>query len=137
VAIGINHATLAVRDLERSFRFYTEVLGLRPVARRDRGACLLLAGDDWIALVSDEETRREPLPEYTHLAFTVAPETFEPLEARVLGAGAARWQENASEGDSLHFLDPDGHKLELRASGLEARLEADGRGPLPGMRFYR
>ena len=28
---GINHLTLAVRDLERSFDFYTRVVGLQPV----------------------------------------------------------------------------------------------------------
>lgn len=28
---GINHLTLAVRDLERSFAFYTRVVGLEPI----------------------------------------------------------------------------------------------------------
>lgn len=132
---GINHVTLAVGDLDRSFRFYTDALGLRPVARWDRGA-YLLAGEDRVALVSDENTRRKPLPEYTHLAFTVPSESLGETGARLLAAGAERWQENASEGDSLYFLDPDGHRLELRTSGLAARLEADRRDPPPGMRFY-
>ena len=34
---GINHVTLAVSDLERSFSFYTAVIGLRPVAKWARG----------------------------------------------------------------------------------------------------
>jgi glutathione S-transferase fosA5 len=41
---GVNHITLAVRDLECSFRFYVETLGAKPLARWSRGA-YLLAGD--------------------------------------------------------------------------------------------
>jgi len=41
---GINHVTLAVGDLERSFGFYTQVLGLRAAARWDGGAYLLARG---------------------------------------------------------------------------------------------
>ena len=33
-----NHLTLEVSDLEASFRFYTEVFDLRPVARRYKAA---------------------------------------------------------------------------------------------------
>ena len=68
---GINHATLAVGDLERSFAFYTEVLDLRAVARWDGGA-YSTAGGDWVALILDRNVREGPLPEYTHLAFSIS-----------------------------------------------------------------
>lgn len=132
---GINHLTLAVRDLEASFGFYVGALGLTPAARWDGGA-YLLAGEDWVTLIVDPAARDEPHPDYTHAAFTVFPEDFEAAGRRVLGAGARVWQENPTEGESLYLFDPDGHKLELHASDLAARLAADRETPPPGMRFY-
>ncbi len=118
---GINHVTLSVSDVGRSFAFYREVVGLRPVARWKRGA-YLLAGDQWVALSLDSATRKGPLAEYSHVAFDVSPADFESAADRVRAAGPPIFKENGSEGASLYFLDPDGHKLELHASTLEARL---------------
>ena len=131
---GINHVTLAVRDLERSFTFYTEVLGLRAAARWDRGA-YLRAGNNWLALILDPNVRKGPLPEYTHLAFSVSDSSFEEMGERVAEAGAEIWQDNPTPGQSLYFLGPDGHKLEIHASDLSHRIEADRGNPPPGMVF--
>ena len=120
---GINHITLAVRDLEASFRFYREVLGLRPVARWYKGA-YLEAGGDWVCLTLDGTTRSEGLPEYTHVAFTVDGGEFSAAVERLKAAGVERWQENRSPGESFYFMDPNGHKLEIHASDLGARLKA-------------
>lgn len=132
---GLNHLTLAVSDLEASFAFYTRALGLSPVARWETGA-YLRAGEDWITLIEDPAAREAPRPDYTHAAFTVAPAEFERASRRVLDSGVSLWQENHTEGASLYFLDPDGHRLELHASDLAARLAADREDPPPGMRFY-
>ncbi len=120
---GLNHTTLAVRDLEKSFLFYTRELGLRPVARWYKGA-YLAAGNDWICLNLDSETRTAPYPEYTHLAFSVAQEEFAAMVTCLQEAGVICWQSNRSFGDSFYFLDPDGHKLEIHTSDLKARLGA-------------
>lgn len=84
----------------------------------------MLAGDLWIALVEDEAARSAVLPEYTHLAFTVAAGDFERVADRIREAGAPIWQENRTEGASLYFADPNGHKLEIHASDLYARLRS-------------
>jgi catechol 2,3-dioxygenase-like lactoylglutathione lyase family enzyme len=120
---GINHVTFAVRDLDRSFHFYADILGLRPVARWYKGA-YLDAGGDWICLNLDPETRSGPLREYTHLAFTVPPSAFEAAVTRLRAAQVQVWQKNKSPGDSFYFLDPDGHKLELHVATLQDRLKA-------------
>lgn len=120
---GINHVTLSVRDLEASFAFYKEVLGLRPVARWYKGA-YLEAGGDWICLSLDDEARTGPLGEYTHLAFSVDAAGFEDAVQRLRSADVQCWQENRSEGESFYFLDPNGHKLELHVGDLESRLKA-------------
>jgi catechol 2,3-dioxygenase-like lactoylglutathione lyase family enzyme len=72
---GINHLTLSVRDVDRSFRFYVDTLGLKPLARWCRGA-YLLAGDLWLCLNLDERTRSSALPEYSHIAFGVPASRF-------------------------------------------------------------
>jgi glutathione S-transferase fosA5 len=120
---GFNHVTLAVSDLDGSFAFYTDVLDLRPVARWRKGAHLR-AGSDWLCLALDDAARGKPLPEYTHLAFTVSQADYTLLEQRLKKTGVALWQRNHSEGESLYFLDPDGHKLEIHASDLNARIRA-------------
>ena len=131
----INQVTRAVRDLEWSFAFYTEVLIIRAAARWDRGAHLT-SGDDWLALILDPNVRGGPLPEYTHLALSVPPVSFEEVSERVAEPGAKVWQSDSTPGRSLYFLDPDGHKLEIHASDLPRRIEADRRSPPPGMVFF-
>ena len=120
---GLNHTTLAVRDLEQAFRFYTDLLGLQPVARWYKGA-YLLAGSHWLCLTLDPQTRSGPLAEYTHLAFSVAPVLFQAMVDRLQAAGVPSWQQNHSHGESFYFLDPNGHKLEIHASDLTSRLES-------------
>ncbi|OGV79795.1 MAG: glutathione transferase [Lentisphaerae bacterium RIFOXYB12_FULL_65_16] len=122
---GINHITLSVRDIPESFAFYTDVLGLKPVQKSPSSA-YVLAGPAWIALTLDSHARTEPLPEYTHIAFSVSQDDFAPMKARLEAAGARKWQENRTEGDSYYFLDPNGHKLEIHTTDLQTRI-ADGK----------
>lgn len=133
--LGINHVTLAVRDLEASFAFYAEVLRLRPIAKWYKGA-YLEAGHDWICLSLDDKTRTGPHPEYTHLAFSVEAADFADAAARLRAAGVQCWQENRSEGESFYFLDPNGHKLELHVGNLESRLKSLRQSPPKELRLF-
>ena len=132
---GINHVTLSVSDLDRSLDFYTGVLELRPVARWVRGA-YLLAGDLWLCLSLDPQTRSEPPREYTHLALSVNAADLAALSRRVRDAGCGIWKDDESEGASLYFLDLDGHKLELHVGDLQSRLAACRAAPYEGMVFF-
>ncbi|MGK9165775.1 fosfomycin resistance glutathione transferase [Inquilinus limosus] len=118
---GINHVTLAVSDVERSFRFYVDVLGLKPLAKWSRGA-YLLAGDLWLCLSFDEKTRSSPHPDYTHIAFSVA--DFDACSSRLSAHGTVIWRLNQTEGPSVYFLDPDGHKLEIHDGDWRTRLQS-------------
>ncbi len=84
----------------------------------------------------DAKTRTSPLPEYTHIAFNVSSENFHALSTKIKNSGAIMWKDNTSEGDSLYFLDPNGHKLEIHANSLQDRLAACRKAPYSGMVFF-
>jgi catechol 2,3-dioxygenase-like lactoylglutathione lyase family enzyme len=123
---GVSHITLAVRDLNRSIAFYSDLLGFE-VRMRGPSSAYLEAGSLWLALVVDPGARSGPLPEYTHVAFSIPAAALPNLAARLTRAGVMRWQETERT-NSFYFLDPDGHKLELHSGDLASRLAA--RSPL-------
>ncbi|HET7299447.1 MAG TPA: fosfomycin resistance glutathione transferase [Oleiagrimonas sp.] len=133
---GINHLTLSVSNLDRAFAFYTDVLGCRPLARWRRGAYLLAGETTWLCLTLDAHVRTAPSPEYTHIAFSITPDAFAEAAHRLQASGAPSWKENTSEGDSIYFLDPDGHKLELHASDWRSRMQACRERPYDDMIFF-
>ncbi len=118
---GMNHITLAVEDIDRSFQFYHDVLGLTPLVKWDKGAYFLV-GDFWFCLNVDE--KRIPSECYTHYAFTVLDSDFDNFVQKIIQSGVTIFKDNSSPGKSLYFLDPDGHKLEIHAGSWKARLEA-------------
>ncbi|MBA7652295.1 Glutathione transferase FosA [subsurface metagenome] len=132
---GINHITLSVKDVDQSFEFYTQILGFKLVVKWPKGA-YLLAGDLWFCLFLDDNTRKSKLPEYTHIAFTISEQNFKVMSERIKKSGAKIWQENQTEGDSLYFVDPNGHKLEIHASSLKARIKRAKINPWDGLEFF-
>jgi catechol 2,3-dioxygenase-like lactoylglutathione lyase family enzyme len=132
---GLSHVTFAVSDLERSLRFYADLLGLRLLVRWDGGA-YLTAGDFWVGLIVDkaapEATNNSS---YTHIAFAVPPDQFSLLHKKLLAKGEEEWQPNSTFGESFYFLDPDGHKLEIHARTLPDRLAWLRKNPKPGIKW--
>ena len=133
---GTNHITFATSNLERATNFYTEILGCEVVATWEQGA-YLLAGDLWLCLSCDENTKSRSLNEYTHIAFSVSESDIQSFKKIVSEKNIPVWKENKSEGDSLYILDPDYNKLELHASNLEKRIEHMRKNPYPGMAIYK
>lgn len=115
---GLNHITLAVSDLPRAQGFYTDVLGAALRASWDKGAYLEL-GSIWLCLeLAQVITHRA---DDSHIAFTCEPSDFDDFSAKIR-AQAPLWKDNTSEGFSVYFLDPDGHRLELHQGDLASRL---------------
>jgi len=131
---GLNHLTLSVSCLETSFNFYTQTLGCKPLARWKRGA-YLLAGDLWLCLsLNRDEAERSrsggsKAADYTHIAFTVSPESLQKFRQNIKQLNLKLWQENTSEGDSLYILDPDDHQLKLHVGNWQSRLFATKQDP--------
>ena len=116
---GINHITLAVTNIETSFRFYRDVMCFKPLCKWDAGA-YFLAGNVWFCLSKDD--KRLPSPCYTHIAFAVHDTDFDSMVERLRVSGAPLFKENRSPGRSLYFLDPDSHKLEIHVGSWQERV---------------
>lgn len=131
---GINHINISVADIERSFLFYKDILGFKPLCKSE-GSAYFLAGnpDDpgclWFSLDLDRSSLRRPSPCNTHFAFSVNDEDFEALSQRITQSGAKIFKDNTSPGKSLYFLDPDDHKLEIHVGDWKARIDAKKANP--------
>lgn len=131
---GLNHITLAVGDLDRSVCFYRDLLGFTLRSIWPEGA-YLEAGSLWLCLSLDPVARTKPHADYTHVAFDIDGREFDALRARI-AAVAPVWKDNRSEGSSLYFLDPDGHRLELHVGSIETRIAHDVAHARPGYRIF-
>ncbi|MEN0036622.1 MAG: fosfomycin resistance glutathione transferase [Cellvibrio sp.] len=129
---GLNHITIAITDLDTSFKFYNEILEFRPQVRWDSGAYLSL-GELWLCLSLDAA---KPSQDYSHIALSCDANNFDAIATRLRATKVIEWKQNTSEGDSLYFLDPDGHKLEIHCGNLQSRLESLKEKPYKGLMWF-
>ena len=124
---GLNHITLAVKNIEKSFTFYRDVLGFTPLCKWEGSAYFLVGNPDqpdglWFCL--DRDPQRQETACRTHYAFSVSLDDFKAMSERIIHSDATLFKENTSPGESLYFLDPDGHKLEIHVGDWKTRLHA-------------
>ncbi len=131
---GLNHITLAVADVQRSVTFYRDLLGCSVRALWKDGAYLEV-GSLWLCLSRDDLVRTSPHPDYTHFAFSIPDVEFAEMSERLKETCGA-WKENRSEGASIYFLDPDGHKLEIHLGDIETRLAHYRSDPSKGVQVF-
>jgi len=111
-ATGVDHVVLHVDDVQRSKKFYTEILGMTPY-REDHGQVFLHAGPQGVALF--KKAGGAPLTagnDLNHLALNVAAGTYETLKAELESHGVAVTG-RPGEDRCIYFRDPDGHRLQL------------------------
>ncbi len=133
--LALHHVSLPVADLERSRRFYREVLGLEEIARPPfpfPGAWLRL-GDRELHLIAGEAARPRGAdladPREPHFAVRVA-----SYHGALRHLRASGYREDAEPGDpvrlvalprsvvgypQLYVLDPDRYLIEINAERLD------------------
>ncbi len=133
----IGHCALRVRDLERSKKFYTEVLGFQLMEEDPEhgGVFMSLPGDGHtIDVFQADDPSLEAAPGtagVVHIAFKVATydalkDAFEVLQSS--GVEVHRAIDHVSQ-RSIYFSDPDGNGLEIYFEYPGAReLFLQGRG---------
>jgi catechol-2,3-dioxygenase len=116
----LDHVAIRVRDIELSAKWYEKVLGLMPFHDAEWGPwpVLMLAGSTGIALFPSKKRTDVSSGENTsvfidHFAFKLSQSAFEKARQHLISLNIQfDWQDHLHF-HSLHFLDPDGHKLEL------------------------
>jgi catechol 2,3-dioxygenase-like lactoylglutathione lyase family enzyme len=120
---GIAHITLPVTDLEKSTKFYTEILGLELVKAAGRKLVFLRSGKDSVVLALAPSATRPIDPnagtDEVHQAFIVESRDFDKSVEWLKSKGVAVFQEDERgagsvfQGRSCYFYDPDGNALEI------------------------
>ena len=113
----MTHIALAVRDQERSRRFYETYFGFDPASAyvADDGV-LLIEGPDDVTLALGETEEPIQLPSFFHFGFRAAgdPKEVRAFRDRLAGDGieiGGFWDE--PDYVSVKFRDPDGYVLEV------------------------
>ncbi len=125
-ARGLHHTALLSSDVERTVRFYQELLGfplVEVLENRDyEGSTHFffdIGNGNLLAFFYFPGLEVGPYAEVLgglhHLAISVDPERWEQLEAKLTEAGV---EHEVHSGVSIYFRDPDGARIELIADPL-------------------
>lgn len=119
--IGVMHFTIPVSDMERSKKFYTEILGLETVLETPDGEMLFLkSGEDHVILGLSQTLINPNEDDFTivHHAFMVEPEDYDKsldfLERNGVKILRSELRDKGVfTGRQCYFHDPDRNVLEL------------------------
>jgi catechol 2,3-dioxygenase-like lactoylglutathione lyase family enzyme len=116
--LGLRHVALNVKDVGRSLRFYSEVLGMKLEWMPDGQNAYLTSGQDNLALHElPPGSEPGPVQMVHHIGFVVRrPEDVDQWANRVRSRGIALDAEPKTHRDgarSFYFRDPDGLLIQL------------------------
>ena len=116
---GVLHFTIPVKDLDRSEKFYTEILGLTKV-RRNSHMVFMRDGSDYFVLTHSENPIEPNKADKhdIHSAFKVTAEAYEQAKTFLASKGIKVFKEEdrhhgTFRGKSAYFHDPDRNVIEI------------------------
>jgi glyoxylase I family protein len=117
---GLSHVALTVSDLDRTQKFWAELLGLQLLMRTET-FCALKTGSDRLQalfLTTHEGTREGPFSEFTvgldHVCLNVdSAETLAAWRRHLEERGAAHSYQRSEWGHHINLRDPDNIAVEL------------------------
>lgn len=116
---GVLHFTIPVKDLDRSEKFYTEILGFTKLHRTDR-IVFLKAGDDYFNLTYSDTPIQPNLGgrHEIHSAFVVTPHVYDEALRSLPQNGVTIFKQEDRRsgvfvGRSAYIHDPDNNVIEI------------------------
>ncbi len=114
---GIDHVVLWVSDLERSKKFYIDLLGMKVNHESDWQSFLWCGDGDQVALFQQRDGSPVKIgAELNHMALRMEPNSYEQVKARLEQEGI-EVSGRAGDPTCIYFDDPDGHRLQLLYKG--------------------
>lgn len=114
---GIDHVALSVRDLARSTKWYSDVLGLERQHATAWGEIPTFLGKGNTALalfpIRDGKSGAKADIRVLHLAFRADRENFLAAQEELKRRGIHFEFQDHEISHSIYFNDPDGHELEI------------------------
>ena len=133
---GIDHVAFNVRDLDKSVKFYTEVIGLKVTEREPSKPGIeyfLDCGPSLLGVIQAKDlTNNHPFSNEglgaNHFSFRIHSNDFESMIAHLEHHGVKiEYAKKRPKSWSLYFYDLDGNKLEATAWPLEDGLPEEKR----------
>jgi catechol 2,3-dioxygenase-like lactoylglutathione lyase family enzyme len=117
---GVLHFTIPVKDLDRSEKFYTEILGLKKMRRNNHMVFMRTESNNYLVLTYSEnpiDPNRGNAHDI-HSAFRVTAEEYDRAKAFLAAKGIALIKEEdrrsgTFQGRSAYFHDPDRNVIEI------------------------
>lgn len=125
---GVLHFTIPVKDLDRSEKFYKEILGMQRLRRNDHMVFMQSNDDNFVLTYSEKPIDPNPDDKHDiHSAFRVTQEEYDRAKAFLRDKGIPLIKEEdrnkgTFQGRSAYFHDPDRNVIEI----IDLR-----RGPVP------
>ncbi|GJM27946.1 MAG: hypothetical protein DHS20C17_05810 [Cyclobacteriaceae bacterium] len=122
----IKETCIYVEDLVQTEWFYTTVLELPVIGKKDGGHVFFRSGTSVLLCFNpDDSGKKSDVPPHwargpIHLAFEVSVDEYQPWKQKVIAAGVEIIHEHSWGQDffSFYFHDPDGHVLEIVPEGM-------------------
>ena len=114
---GLDHVAIAVADVERSQRFYADVLGFER-AHPEWDVPVVMAANGTGVAIFDKSLHAgdrdgNPAVRILHIAFRVDRAGLERAQEELAERGLSPRFSDHGISHSIYFEDPDGHQLEL------------------------